>query len=132
MELFVQFIAPDEPISMNEGDSWAVRKKTAIWRDRATYAWIEAHPGLGPRNRRFGGPAEIFTVLPFAMARRRDPINFSKTVKHIVDGFVTAGAWPDDTLDYVTQHIPTLVIDRTGRNVVTVRVVSRAVEPATS
>ena len=31
----------------------------------------------------------------------------------IVDGLVLAGAWPEDTLDYVTQHIPTLVESHT-------------------
>lgn len=108
-DIVLEFDAPDSPISMNEGDSWKVRSRAAAWRDRAYYAWCEAHPGVGPEGRAFPHPAEVHVTIPFAMRRGRDPINYAKTVKHIVDGLVRAGAWPDDTPDYVTQHIPTLV-----------------------
>ena len=121
-ELVLTFNAPADPISMNQGDTWSVRGDAAAWRDRAYYAWIEAHPAEGPSGRAFGSPAEIHIILPFPVARRRDPINFAKTVKHIVDGLVLAGAWPDDTPEFVTQHIPTLV---KGTVPVNVRVIER-------
>jgi hypothetical protein len=122
-EIVLAFEPPADPISMNQGDSWSVRTASAEWRNRAYFAWCEHHPGQGPTGRAFGGPADIHVVLPFPQTRRRDPINFAKTVKHIVDGLVLAGAWPDDTPDYVTQNIPSLTI---GKNLlVLVRVTPR-------
>jgi hypothetical protein len=117
-EIVLTFEAPDDPISMNEGDSWKVRTKSSAWRDAAYYRWCEVHPGEGPSGRAFHTPAVVRVALPFRVQRRRDPINFAKTVKHIVDGLVMAGAWKDDTEEYVEQMIPTLV----SGNTVTVRV----------
>ena len=111
MDIVLEFEPPADPISMNEGDSWKVRKAAAEWRDRAYFAWCEAHPGAGPSGRAVEPVAEVFCALPFPTGRRRDPINYAKTVKHIVDGLTMAGAWPDDTPEYVTQHIPTLTRD---------------------
>lgn len=107
-EVVLTFAPPADPISMNEGDSWKVRKSAKEWRNRAYFAWCEAHPGVGPAGRAFPMDATVHVFLPFPTARRRDPINYAKTVKHIVDGLVLAGAWPDDTLDQVEQNIPTL------------------------
>lgn len=114
------FETPADPISMNQGDSWSVRTASADWRNRAYFAWCEAHPGVGPSGRAFGVPGRVTTVLSFPSHRRRDPINFAKTVKHIVDGLVLAGAWPDDTPEYVDQDIPRLVVNRTGLTIVRV------------
>jgi len=113
---------------MNEGDSWSVRAAVKEWRDRAYYAWIEHHGGVGPSGRAFGSRGEVRTVLPFTTQRRRDPINYAKTVKHIVDGFVLAGAWPDDTLDYVIQQIPTLIVAPPTQPVV-IRIIAIKEEP---
>ena len=108
-ETVIEFPVPADPISMNEGDNWEVRRRVQAWRDAAFWAWVEAHPGVGPSGRRAPLPAEAHVTIPFAKRRRRDPINYAKTVKHIIDGLVLAGAWPDDTLEQVTQHVPTLV-----------------------
>lgn len=110
-QIMLAFPVPERPISMNEGDSWDVRRRAGLWRDRAHWAWCEVHPGEGPSGRRFP-PADVFVTIPFRASRTRDPINYAKTVKHIVDGFVQAGAWPDDNPDWVTQHVPTLVVER--------------------
>lgn len=119
-EITLIFEPPADPISMNSGDSWKVRKAAAAWRDRAYFAWCEAHPGVGPTGRAFPMGAKVHVHLPFSIARRRDPINYAKTVKHIVDGLVMAGAWEDDTIEHVEQNIPSL-----GKgNVVIVRVSS--------
>lgn len=94
---------------MNEGDTWKVRNAAAAWRDAAYYRWIEHFPSVGPSGRSAPCPAVVHVTIPFPQQRRRDPINYAKTVKHIVDGFVMAGAWSDDTIDYVEQQIPTLI-----------------------
>lgn len=109
-EIVLSFFPPADPISMNEGDSWKVRNSAKLWRDAAYWHWIACYPSKGPSQRAFGTEADIFVSLPFETIRRRDPINYAKTVKHIVDGFVLAGAWPDDTNEYVTQHIPVLTV----------------------
>lgn len=88
---------------------WVQRKLTPAWRDTAYMRWCEAFPGVGPSGRAAPLPAEVHVTIPFPIHRRRDPINYARTVKAIVDGLVLAGAWPDDTPNYVTQHIPTLV-----------------------
>ena len=107
-DLLLSFTAPAAPLSMNEHASYGLRKREQAWRDRAHWAWIEAHPGVGPAGRRFADGANVYVSLTFPTKRRRDPINYAATVKRIVDGLVTAGAWPDDTPDHVAQHVPTI------------------------
>ena len=118
-DVVLEFEPPADPISMNEGDSWKVRKSAKLWRERAYWAWCEAHPGQGPSGRVAPTPGVVRVVLPFPVSRGRDPINYAKTVKHIVDGITDAGAWPNDTPDYVAQEIPTLSV---GTKLVVVRV----------
>ena len=113
-DVVLGFEQPADPISMNQGDTWKIRAAAAAWRNRAYYAWIEQHPGVGPSGRAFGGRARVLVGLSFPQHRRRDPINFTKTVKHIVDGMVMAGAWPDDTLEFVEQNVPVLLINNSG------------------
>ena len=120
-EMVLQFDPPADPLSMNDKDNRENGRAKQVWRNTAYFRWIEAHPGMGPSGRAFPYPAEVRVTLPFPVARRRDPINFARTVKAIVDGLVMAGAWPDDTPEYVTQHIPTLVV---GELPVTVRITS--------
>lgn len=122
--IVLKFPPPGPPISMNEGDTWAVRKRSAAWRDRAMWAWIAEHPGKGPAGRAFPDPGVVEVELPFATNRRRDAINYAKTVKHIVDGLVLGGAWPDDTGQYVTQCVPVLGLAG-GDPAVTVTVTTR-------
>jgi hypothetical protein len=123
-EIVMEFSAPAEPLSMNDKDGREFGRAKQAWRDRAYYAWIEAHPGKGPSARRAPSPAEVFMTIPFTSNRRRDPINFARTVKAVVDGLVMAGAWPDDTPEYVSQNIPRLTIAEFGFPVV-IRVVPR-------
>ena len=110
-DVVLSFVPPAKPISMNEGDSWKVRGASAEWRDAAFWHYVEwctQHGHLGPSQRRYVNGARVHVVLPFATERRRDAINYAKTVKHIVDGIMLAGAWLDDTAEYVEQNIPTL------------------------
>ena len=52
----------------------------------------------------------VHILLPVADRRARDPHNYFKTVKPIVDGLVDAGLWPNDTPDWVTTVEPRLVV----------------------
>ena len=110
-EIILEIPLPAEAISMND-TPWKQRKLTPLWRDAAYMRWCEAHPGVGPSGRAAPCPAEVHVTIPFALHRTRDSINYSRTVKAIVDGLKLAGAWPDDTDAYVVQHTPTLVESR--------------------
>lgn len=99
------FDAPGPLMSMNDKPNMAQRKNEQSWRDAAYYAFVAAFPGKGP-NGRVQPPCIVHTSLPVSEDRRRDPSNFQATVKRIVDGITRAGAWPDDTPDWVDQRNP--------------------------
>lgn len=124
-EVVLRFPPPAPIMSMNDRGFAALRLHAALWRDAAHLWWVAAWPGVGPSGRAMP-PSEVFTSLPFRTGGRRDPINFAPTIKHLVDGITTAGAWPDDTPEWVTQHLPTLRVNA-GTDVI-VRVVPRAPE----
>lgn len=66
---------------------------------------------LGPQP-----PSLVTVTLPVSGNRRRDPHNWTPTVKAIVDGLVDAGVWPDDNSDWVATVEP--VLDATATQVV--------------
>lgn len=99
------FDAPGPLLSMNQKPNMTQRKNEQAWRDAAYYAYIAAFPGKGPDERAMP-PCIVHTTLPVKDRRRRDPSNFQATVKRIVDGITMAGAWPDDTPDWVDQRNP--------------------------
>lgn len=105
-DLVFSFDAPAPLLSMNQKASREHRGFEQLWRDAAYYAYIAAFPGEGPKGRRLG-PSIVRCSLPVMDRRRRDPSNFQATVKRIVDGITNAGAWPDDTPDWVDQRNPT-------------------------
>ena len=56
-------------------------------------------------------PSVIQITIPVKDRRRRDPHNYCGTVlKAVIDGLVQAGAWPDDTPEYVGHREPILVV----------------------
>lgn len=83
-------------MNSNERKHWTSRSEnTAAWRytagwrvkaakiPRLEHAWIQVHVSFGDK-------------------RRRDPSNYARTAKAIVDGIVDAGVLPDDNPQYVT------------------------------
>jgi hypothetical protein len=55
-------------------------------------------------------PGVVTVAIPFSQNRRRDPHNYCGTVvKAVIDGLVLAGAWPDDTPEWVGHREPVLV-----------------------
>lgn len=55
-------------------------------------------------------PCTVHITLPVATKAKRDPHNYFKTVKPLVDGLVDARLWPDDTPSWVTTVEPRLVV----------------------
>lgn len=119
-EVIVEFDAPGPLLSMNGKKNMATRKLEMAWRDAAYFAYCSAFPGKGPKAR-WLPPCIVHTVLPVGQERRRDPANFQATVKRIVDGIQRAGAWPDDTPDWVDQRNPSFYKDATRHQRVIVR-----------
>ena len=61
-------------------------------------------------------PGIVQVHIPVVDNRRRDPHNYCGTVlKAVIDGLVKAGAWPDDTPEWVGHREPIL---KPGRIVV--------------
>jgi len=122
VDVSIMFTVPGALLSMNQHQSYSNRKLEQAWRDAAYYKYIEAFPGVGPSGRLLP-PCHVYTALPVPDRRRRDPINFAATVKRIVDGITIAGAWPDDTPEFVTQHVPSFRLSKD--QLVVVRITSR-------
>lgn len=52
-------------------------------------------------------PGIVQVTIPFKDRRRRDLHNYCGTVgKAVIDGMVAAGAWPDDTPEFVGHREP--------------------------
>ena len=110
--MILEFPAPAETPSINQvnGAHWAkYHADKQMWQQAAQIYW---------RHQVFDGvyippeSANVRVTIPFAQNRRRDPHNYVGTVvKWIIDGLVYAGAWPDDTPEWVTVLEPVLVKD---------------------
>lgn len=114
----VTFPAPGPLMSLNDRTHWAARARTTkAWRRTAARAaWRIRPPRHQPRS-------TVAVELPVRDRRRRDPHNYTPTLKAIVDGLVDAGLWPDDTPDHVHTLEPTLRVDRSyGGGDVVVRI----------
>lgn len=119
-DLIFYFDAPAPLLSMNDKKNMTTRRHEQEWRDAAYWAYCAAFPGVGPSGRS-QPPCIVHTLLPVKSDRRRDPANFQATVKRIVDGITNAGAWPDDTPDWVDQRNPRFYTDDSPHQTVIVR-----------
>lgn len=114
---FISFAPPAKLLNANDGEHWTKRApKVAEWRKAAWVAGVNT-------KRRWGrlGPSIVTVSLPVKGNIRRDPHNFTPTMKAIIDGLVDARLWPDDNSDWVTTTEPELVVDGPGLVVVTIR-----------
>jgi len=97
------FPPPEKLLSLNDRLHWAVQARIAkAWRTGTHWAARAHMRGHGL------SPCTITITLPVNGNRRRDPANYNATAKHIVDGLVDAGLWPDDTPAWVTTTEPLL------------------------
>jgi len=104
------FPPPDKPWSTNQDrtlNPYTRADRIATWKGATmvTYkSWCVQN-----KRRRSLVPSLVRVHIPFAQNRRRDPHNYCGTVvKAIIDGLVNAGAWPDDTPEYVEHLSPVL------------------------
>ena len=124
-EWLLTFEMPAPLLSMNQKPSRTTTEYKQAWRDTAYYRYIERWPGVGPKGRALP-PCEARILLPARTRGRRDSANFQATVKPIIDGITMAGAWPDDTDEYVDQLNPKFYFPTRGETMtVFVRLVAR-------
>lgn len=110
-------------MSMNDRHHW--RKKAAltkVWRNAACVYGIQH--GVARLNL---GPSIVGCTFEMATAARRDPHNYYLAVKALIDGLVDAGAWPDDTPEFVSTVEPTLIVARHRPLMVTITITPKGV-----
>ena len=91
------------PITANHRHHWA--KKAKITKAIRHEAFIRAKAARLPRVKH----AQIRLFYQPADNRRRDPSNLMPTQKALVDGLVDAGLVPDDTPEFITEHMPKIL-----------------------
>lgn len=135
-EVVLEFPAPNRPLSENEKRKmrhWAQwRRRLDPWHEATQWAWK-----LIPQEQRVlvvDKGVNVLVELPFKTNARRDPHNYVGTnIKSIVDALTTkvdrttkqvtwAGAWPDDTPEWVTVIEPAI---RVGTDLVRVHLITR-------
>jgi hypothetical protein len=113
--ILLTFKAPSRPLSENESRRlhWASRKRRLQdWGTLTQVAW--KHADQKDKQTIEDQKVQIRVTLPFPRKARRDPHNYVGTnVKCIIDALVRAGAFEDDTPDYVEVLEPRLSIDPT-------------------
>jgi crossover junction endodeoxyribonuclease RusA len=123
--IVIEFRRPSLLLNMNDRLHWSVQRRTAAaWRAAARVAAIQQ---IEPPVQL--GPSLIELDLPVADGRRRDPHNYAPTLKHVVDGLVDAGLWPDDTPNWVRTLEPSLhVTPKNAEPTVRVSITPRSTE----
>lgn len=108
--MMVPMTPPSDPWSTNLDRSFSKferAERIAEWKGAAKVAYTGWCNSNGV-NRSLN-PALVRIHIPFRVNRRRDPHNYCGTVvKAVIDGLVMAGAWKDDTPEYVVHIEPRL------------------------
>lgn len=102
----IEFYKPDQPWSTNQDrnlNPYLRAERIKNWKEITTITYRQKYKD------KVWAPAVVQVFLPFSQKRRRDPHNYCGTVlKAIIDGLVNAGAWPDDTPDFIGHREPVL------------------------
>ena len=102
MSVLFRFHPPATAITLNQRHHWATHARLVKeWRTAGMLYARKARIGPQP-------PSRIAVTLPVTGRRRRDPHNWTPTVKAIVDGLVDAGVWPDDNSAWIVTSEPVL------------------------
>jgi len=108
--MMIPFAPPSSPWSTNADrnlNKYERADKIVEWKGAAKLAYGGWCGSRGVFRRL--NPALIRVHIPFTVNRRRDPHNYCGTVvKAVIDGLVMAGAWKDDTPEYVVHIEPRL------------------------
>lgn len=140
MTVTLEFPAPTRPLSENEKrkmSHWGQwRRRLDPWFEATQWAWkmLSHEDREKTREAAIRSGIDVLVELPFQKRARRDPHNYVGTnVKTIVDALTTkmdqkygqilwAGAWTDDTPEFVTVFEPQIVI---GTDLVKVHLTER-------
>lgn len=101
----VVFTQPADQINLNDRLHWRPRNDlTQAWRNASYIAGLRT---ASVHGRPAWGKTVVDVRLPVRTNHKRDPHNWTPTVKAIVDGLTDARFWPDDNSDYVRTNEPT-------------------------
>jgi hypothetical protein len=109
-DILVQFgfLPPTHPWSTNEDRNlhhFTRADRIQTWKGDTRIHYAHTRGKAGTRI----PPGIVQVTIPFTSNRRRDPHNYCGTVvKAVIDGLVLAGAWPDDTPEWVGHREPIL------------------------
>lgn len=119
-----EFAPPTKPWSTNEDrqlNRYARAERIALWKGVTQLEWVSQANRAGRPKAVVPSGSLVRVDVPFTTHRRRDPHNYCGTVlKAVIDGMVLAGAWPDDTHEYLEHLAPTLYVSKHGPVVVKV------------
>ena len=103
--MIIEFRSPGRAVTANSREHWARKRKLLQpWLLSLRAAWIDADRPVNI------GASTVQICFGVPDKRRRDPSNLMPTQKAIIDELVRLGLWPDDTPEYVTEHMPTIEI----------------------
>jgi hypothetical protein len=106
------FEVPDKVWSTNQDrnlNPYARAERILAWKTATQLGWASYCNRRGTTRKL--EPSLVRVSIPFKQRRRRDPHNYCGTVvKAILDGLVLAGAWSDDTPEYVEHLAPSLPV----------------------
>lgn len=88
-------------------------KDKVAWRDAVYYATLAE-----VRRLKLSlplAPSNVQIELGVPDARIRDPHNYERTAKPMIDALVLAKLWPDDNPQFVSMQPIRLVLERVGR-----------------
>lgn len=131
-DVLIEFDPPADALNLNDPDGSpgamrSRRERKKLWIDAAYWATCAAFPGVGPSGRAMP-PCDVYVSLPVPGNARRDPHNWTPTMKAIIDGVTRASVWPDDNATWVKTHEPDLRVvppSELHRSPVYVRLVPR-------
>jgi len=119
---------PAALLNMNDGNGTPWERRQLKERREA---WHQLGWAMGnsrrPKPRPVGVAVVTLEIGTNRPNQRRDPHNFMPTMKYLIDGFTSAGIWPDDDSKHVRTNEPVFT---TAIPPKTVRVTIQWEEPA--
>ncbi len=100
----ITFPAPGKALNLNDREHHHPRaKRVAVWRNAGF--WYAKQHRL--RCRGAVGVVEVWTEFGTKEPdKRRDPSNWTPTIKAVLDGFTLACVWVDDDSEHVKTYEP--------------------------
>lgn len=106
MKFILSAYQPADVLGANQTRGWRWQRYH-LWAKQ----WKNSAAEMARKHHLAGiGPAKVAVAFEVNRSVRRDPHNYMSTVcKHIIDGLVVAGVWPDDNPRWLTLREPRFI-----------------------